>query len=263
MYKKTPQEIDYFLVEKLQNANQIIFIGIIILTILSSLNTSHIMSLSEEVDDIKNMIHIVLIISIAIISIIIDYNLLPSAQRTTRYDFFDHSFDTKFIHSMSSEEYYTNSNVGFGIYKMAVNLFESCFFTYSISSKMRLKKIIKCCILIAVLIPLLFYGFKSTSLVGIILIQALLSIYFLNGLIRLLIFVNNCEAIFNELKLLFVNIDLKTNIEKYIPWIMKLYTDYESNKAWSYLHVDTKIYKEMNEKLSSVWEEMKTRYNIN
>jgi hypothetical protein len=262
MYKTAPQANDYALIEKLQKANKVIFTAIIALSILSSINASKIVVLPENLDDIKNILYIGLMILLAIISIVIDYNLLPNAQKTTRWDFFDHSFGTKYIHHMSSEEYYTNTNLDFGTYKMAANLFESCFFTYTISCKMRFKKIMMCCILLAVFIPLIFYGFKNTSLIGIILLQALLSIYFLSGLIRLLIFVNKSEYLFNELIMLFANADLKTNIEKYVGPIIKMYADYETNKAWSYLHVDSKLYNEMNEELSKVWDEMKVKYNI-
>jgi len=83
-------------------------------------------------------------------------------------------------------------------------------------------------------------------------LQALLSIYFIGGLTRLLIFVNNNEFLYNELIKLFANDDLKTNTEKYFGEIIKMYTDYESTKAWSYLHVDSKIYNEINVELSKV-----------
>ena len=205
MYKSAPQTSDYVLIEKLQKANKVIFISVILLSILSSIVASKIVVLPESINDIRNILYIGLIISLAIISIIIDYTLLPNAQSTTRCDFFDHSFGTKYIHHKSSEEYYTNTDLDFGMYKMAANLFESCFFTYTLSSRMRLKKIILCCVLLVVFIPLVFYGFKNTSLISIILLQALLSIYFLGGLIRLLIFVNKNEILFNELKNLFAN----------------------------------------------------------
>jgi len=262
MYKSAPQSNDYALIQKLQRINKILFTVVIILSLLSTLTTSKIIIFPESIEDIKNILYIGLMISLSIITIIIDYYLIPNAQRTTRCDFYDHSLGTKYIHHKSSEDYYNNTHLEHGLYKMAANLFESCFFTYSISSRMIIKRIFTSCILLAVLIPLLFYGFKNTSLIGVILLQALLSIYFIGGLIRLLVFVNKNRELFEELKSLFSNNDLKTNTNKYFTSILKIYTDYESNKAWSYIQLDSKLYIQLNEELSKVWIEMQNKYGI-
>ncbi|MFZ1320853.1 MAG: hypothetical protein WAT71_04790 [Ignavibacteria bacterium] len=218
--------------------------------------------ISDFLNDIKNQLYIGLLLALFIITIIIDYKLLPEAQRKTRCDFFDNAFGTKFIHNKNSEEYYTNDNIEKGIYKMAVDLFESSLFTYNISSRMRFKRIILCCLLFVVLIPLSFYGFKNTFFIGIIILQALLSIYFAGGLIKLLIFVGKNKEYFEELKSLFSNSNFKQNIIEYEAKIIKLYADYESTKAWSFIHLDSRIYNKINPTLSKEWEEMKQKYNI-
>lgn len=262
MYKSSPQSQIYDLIGRLQKINRIIFYAIIILSVFTSLVTFKLIEIPEGVNDIKNQIYIGLLLVLFVITIILDYNLLPDAQRKTRCDFFDNAFGTKFIHNKNSEEYYTNDEIEKGIYKMAVDLFESVLFTYNIASRMRFKKIILCCLLVAVLIPLSFYGFKNTSLIGIIVLQALLSIYFAGGLIRLLIFVGKNRQYFDELKFLFSDEKFKQNLSEYEATIIKIYADYEANKAWSYIHLDGKIYNKINSSLSQEWNEMKSKYSI-
>jgi len=262
MYKSSPQSNDYDLILKLQKINRYIYYFIILLSVITYVLTKKYFEDHEAATNFRNIFYLASIIGYGTLSIIVDYVLLPAAQRKTRCDFFDNAFGTKYIPNQNSEEYYTNDNIENGIYKMAVNLFESSFFTLKISSKMRLKKIVKCALLVALLIPLAFFGFKSTWLLTISIFQVLLSVYFIGGLIRLLIFVERTRKYFEELQNLFSNTDFKTEILKYEPTVIRIYTDYESNKAWSYINLDSKIYKELNPSLMKDWDEMKVKYSI-
>ena len=108
----------------------------------------------------------------------------------------------------------------------------------------------------------MFYGIKSTSFITLALIQALVSAYFLGGLIRLIIFVNRNENLFNELSQMFSRKDLKRNIDDYHIDTIRIYADYETNKAWSNILLDSKLYNKMNKELSQKWIEIKKKYNI-
>ena len=145
---------------------------------------------------------------------------------------------------------------------MVVNLFESCFYTHAILEKMRFKKIVSTIIMSCSLIPMFYYGVKETYPIAIITIQMVLSVFFIGGLIRLLIFYKENNKYFSELKTLFSTKNFKTNIDNYQAQIIKLYTDYESNKAWSYTQLDSNIYDELDKELEKKWILMKQKYNI-
>jgi hypothetical protein len=262
MYKSAPQTNVYDTISLLQRTKKVLFWSIIILSVLTSLKTAGWLTPSELISDLISMFHIISILGFTAISIIIDYILIPNGQKTTRNDFFDHSFGTKYIVHKNSEEYYTNQDLPNGFYKMSVNLFESIFFTYSIACGMRLKRIFTTSVLILVLIPLLYYGIKNTSFIFIALLQTLVSAYFLGGLIRLIIFANRNESLFTELSNIFSTNEFKNKIDEYSIPIIKIYTDYESNKAWSNILLDSKLYKKMNADLSHKWIEIKKKYNI-
>ena len=262
MYKSAPQTNVYDTISLLQRTKRILFWSIVILSILTSSRTAGWLTPSELISDLISMFHLISLLGFTAISIIIDYVLIPKAQITTRNDFFDHSFGTKYIVHKNSEEYYTNQELDNGFYKMAVNLYESVFFTYSLACSMRLRRIITTVILILVLIPLLFFGIKSTSFISLTVIQTLVSAYFLGGLIRLIIFANRNENLLNELSQMFSRKDLKLNIDDYHINTIRIYADYETNKAWSNILLDSKLYKKMNNDLSQKWNEMKKKYNI-
>lgn len=57
--------------------------------------------------------------------------VLAFAEKAKRKDLFDNAFGTK-LAVKNSEGYYTNTGLPPGVYKLGVNNYESCFFTYRI-----------------------------------------------------------------------------------------------------------------------------------
>ncbi len=263
MYKKAPQATIFDLIRQIQRVQRYVFYAILLLSVISSLVAVKIIILPESLNNLKDIIFICLTLFLFILTGIIDYYLLPGADRKTRCDFFDNAFGTKFITSESSEEYYTNDELEKGIYKMAVNLFESVLYTLTISKQMIIRRAIFSAFLFTFLIVLAFYGIKDSYSFFILLLQAMLSSYFIGGFLKLLIFVIKNNSYFEELQHLFANDALKAKIIEHEAQIIRLYADYESNKGWANIVLSNKIYKKINPKLMEEWNGIKIKYNIN
>jgi len=262
MYKSAPQTEFYTKLNQSEKYKKLIYYLIVLFSIgISVLNYNNI-SLPIFLNDIKEIIYLLLLISLFILSLIIDYILLPNAHNTTRCDFFDHSLHTKFIHQQESEDYYTNQELDYGFYKFGVNLFESCFFTLNIGKRMVIKKLISTSLLFLLIVPMYYFGAKNYSQIFTIIIQTFLSAYFLGGLIKLITFNSRNQKLFEDLKNIFSKSNLKESITENTPYIIKTYIDYETNKAWSYIHLSDKIYKKYNGELSSQWNNIKNKYCI-
>jgi hypothetical protein len=83
-------------------------------------------SISDNITDVVNVLNIIGISTFFLIEIVIDYILLPQADSKRRDDFIDNSFGSKFS-PKNSIGYYDNDEIGKGLYKASVNLFENCF----------------------------------------------------------------------------------------------------------------------------------------
>lgn len=262
MYKSAPQASLFDLIRQIQKTQRIVFYIVLFLSLISALLAIKVFSIPEEYNNLKNIVFTCLTILLFILTGLIDFYLLPGAERKTRCDFFDNAFGSKFISSKNSEEYYTNDELEKGIYKMAVNLFESILFTLTISKKMIIRRAISSAFLFTIVLVLVFYGLKDTYSYFILFLQALLSTYFIGGFTKLIFFVIRNNSYFEELKLLFSNEDFKANVKRYEAHIIRLYSDYESNKGWGNIILSNKIYEKVNPILIKEWEEMKMRYNI-
>src|SRR5205085_2889873 len=97
------------------------FYVILLLSVVTSTYFATYITIPPEILDILKMIYVFIIILYFVISTIIDNILVPNAYKTTRYDFYDNSFGTKFIYDKNSIDYYTNDEIPQGFYRMAVN----------------------------------------------------------------------------------------------------------------------------------------------
>lgn len=262
MFTSTPQSKYYDILKIFDRIRNTTYYLIIIYLVLNYFIDHYKFSLPDSIKDSKEIFYIFLMVVLFILSLIVDYYILPKAQFITRCDFFDHSFGTKLILHQKSEDYYTNDELESGIYKFGVNFFESCYFSLNIGSKMVLKKYLKSSMLIILFLPMFFYGFKKFEQISIIAIQVLLSVYFIGGIIKLHIFNNKNNSTLDSLIQIFSTPNTKMEISKHTPYLIKLYVDYESNKSWSYIHLSGKIYEKYNGALSVKWKGIKEKYNI-
>lgn len=214
----------------------------------------------DAVADSTVFLNILLSIIYTGLTIWTDYFLEPKAASISRKDFFDNAFGTKFIEGRNSEDYFTNDELGPGIYKMATNLFENIFFTKSITEVMKKRRTWRVLLFFIFLVVLAFWGFKNVFL-GLPFLQLFLSVFFLGSLIKLYILHNCCDNYFQSMQRLFSIDNFANQVDKHRGEIIKLYADYEATKAWT-VKVDSDIHTEFNDDLSNQWVQIKKKYNI-
>ncbi len=261
MSEHSPQDDVYKLITKLQKIKKVFFYNILSISLLSVLINLKWITNIEILTDFLNIINLILLVGFSILSLTIDNFLQPKALELTRNDFFDNAFNRKFIEGESSKNYFTNDEIEYGTYKMAVNLYENCFFTFNIGETMFRKRLNPVIVLVIILLILAFWGYKNVP-ISIPILQAFLSIYFLGGLVRLYRFNENNCIYLDRLKSLFSDSNLRRDVDNKTPEIIKLYCDYESNKAWSLIKIDSKLFDQLNEDLSNKWNKIKEKYSI-
>lgn len=90
--------------------------------------------LSTKIFEIGQIVNIIFLISFFFSEGIVDLILVPISDNKRRDDFLDNSIGSN-LSLRQSVAYYDNDEVTQGLYKVAVNLFENCFFTHSLTKK--------------------------------------------------------------------------------------------------------------------------------
>ncbi|MFM2223800.1 MAG: hypothetical protein RJA07_2 [Bacteroidota bacterium] len=214
-------------------------------------------------EPLKDFIAVVNTISIFVffgLEIIVEYFLYPQSEQRRRDDFIDNSFGSNFS-IVNSIEYYDNEEIKKGLYKSASNLFENCFFTYSLSKVITVRRIILPVIILISVLVCAFYGFKNNSIAQPIL-QILFSANMLGLLIKHLIFLNRLNSILDFWVVLFQNPDFKVNSNKYEATIYRNWLTYETLLSRIQPNISQKVFDEMNPILTTEWNNMKITYNI-
>jgi hypothetical protein len=157
--------------------------------------------------------------------------------------------------------YFTNDDVDHGINKCAVNLFENIFFTTQLSKLMRKKEFGKLLAIIVLFVIIIFIGInKHTYLIPVL--QIVFSIEVVFKMIKLYFFVENNEKFFEEICELF---SVKKQLVDTTDWtakVLRIFGEYEANLAWGNVPIDSKIYKNENQRLSNEWVDLKKKYSI-
>src|SRR5665811_1070806 len=126
MAEFAPHSDLFTVINNLSSSTKILFWAILGFSVLPLiLNEFY---LPEYIFDIVNILNIIGITAFFLIEILVDYVLLPQADSKRRDDFIDNSFGSKFS-PKNSIGYYDNDEIGEGLYKASVNLFENCFFS--------------------------------------------------------------------------------------------------------------------------------------
>ena len=209
------------------------------------------------ISNIINKVNCLFIVAYAVLNFITDY-IFYKASYHKRLDFIDNSFNTLYSEENSSE-YYSNDDIENGIYKLAVNSFENSLFTYNISKKMLIKVWIKNTLIALTFLILAIFGYENAF---VLLLQLTLPILLLSKAIKLTIFVNRVNRIYENYRKLFQN--LKTNRTNTLttPEILINVIEYESTLSWGGILLDSNIYNSMNDKLSKIWNGIKDKYKI-
>ncbi len=180
-----------------------------------------------------------------------------------RLDLLDNSFGTTFLNE-NSEEYYSNNELNNSLYKLAVNCFESNFFTVKIAKKMKRELIIKLaavCIVFIATAPLgdkWFVQFLQLSLPVLLATDYIKHHYFVEDTNRNLL---EFQSLFTSIKGRYNSTDSYKDLHVEAQ-LCKLIVNYESSIAAAAILLDKKIYDDNNPQLTKEWNNMKVRYQI-
>lgn len=175
------------------------------------------------------------------------------AEKQKRLDLFDNSFGTK-LSETHSDGYYSNDDVTPGYLKLAVNNFESVFFTYRI-----MKEDLRCTIAKAIIICALFVCVAILGLqnIFVILIQITLPITILVESIRYVVTESRVEGIYLEYRKLFEKKDSIRDAD-----ILNQLVNYTATLTAGNVLLSNRTYNRLNASLSKEWEEIKKEFEI-
>lgn len=207
--------------------------------------------------NILSIINYISIIGYALLYIIVEILMQPMTASSRRKGFIDNSLGTKFL-DQPVTNYYDNDSIKVGTYKMLVNCFENCFFTFSLVKATLSIKIFKNVIIALILIFFTYYGIKNLD-VTIPILQLFLSFFFLMDLAYHVSFYFKLRSLFGRFKSIFSKkLSKKETLEQAFYMVL----EYESALAYNKSSISNSKYKEMNEKLTNDWAEIKRNYNI-
>lgn len=249
MSRYAPQRNYFDIAEKLNKWESIIFIISFIFSLIFSIYLKD--------SNFSSIVSIILLVILTVLTFSTAY-YQNKGDTIRRRDFIDNSFGTK-LTIYSSVDYYTNSEVEFGMNKALINVFENLFFSLNIVKKMKNNSVIKMSIGLLILLLFATYGFAN-SLLALPILQLFLSKYFIEEFILLNNYVRELEILEQEI------IDVLTIKEMNMVIregrIMKILIGYECNISYSKIMLDSKIFNRMNDELSLKWNEIKIKYNI-
>ena len=170
----------------------------------------------------------------------------------------DNSLGTKLLEKPVLN-YYDNDSIEKGPYKMLVNCYENCFFTYNIIKVMLPKMAIKNTILFGLLLIFAYYGIKD-NVVAIPFLQLFLSSLFLIELIYHIAFFFRLKNLCDKFKQIFST--PKSTKNKTIQDAIYMVLEYETTLAYNKSPNSNSVYKKLNNKLTEEWSCIKQNYDI-
>lgn len=210
--------------------------------------------------DIINILTIIGVLSYFILELIVDLFLIPQAEQKRRDDFMDNSLGSMFSLE-SSQEYYDNDEIEMGLYKVEVNLFQNCFFSYNLIKSMTIGKIALPTIVLTTIWIIAYYGFKEVPFF-LSLLQVLFSANILGSLIKHLVVQNRLQKIQADWIELFQYPDFKNGSANYNHSIIRNWLRYETLIAKIPLNISDKHFHKKNDSLTKKWTVLKEKYNI-
>jgi len=247
MAKYAPHLDLFKVINSLSVIERIIFWIILALSVTSTVFNK--ITVPQDVTDIMNILNIIGIGLFFTIGILVEYVFLPQADSKRRDDFIDNSFGSKFS-PKNSIEYYDNDEIGTGLYKASVNLFENCFFTYSLTKIVTISKIIVPTIMLILMIIISYFGFKEVPF-ALSILQTLFSANILGSLIKHIILTNKLSDIQDSFIQLFQNEDFKTNTYKYQASIYRYWLQYETLHSKISAGIPDTVFQNNNETLTT------------
>ncbi len=259
MAEFAPQYNLYKIIEKVKLISSACFWFIFLLSITPPLVYS--IDARFKYDGIVNSLNIIFLLTYFVLEILSEYILVPQAESKRRDDFIDNSFNSKFSPN-KSVGYYDNDEIEVGLYKAACNLFENCFFTYSLIKAITFKNIIQPAIILLTVIVFACIGFNKVP-IALSFLQILFSANILGSLIKHFILLTRLNIIQDSWIEIFQHSDLKNEIKKYEANIYRYWLQYETLHSRIQSGVPEKVFNKLNPILTREWMELKKRYKIN
>ena len=206
--------------------------------------------------DFFDFANIVLTIGYFIMNTVTEVFIYPSTAIKRRKGYIDNSIGSKLL-DKPLVGYFSNDSISQGSYKLAVNCYENCFFSYNIAKAMTLQIVIKNSVFFVFFLGCAYLGFQGNIIASPI-IQIFISTLFLDELIHHLNFRTKPKKILDSFQQLFTQ-KLNPN-DLGTPIFFAL--DYETVLAYNKSPLSDKIYKKLDPQLSKEWEELKKRYDI-
>lgn len=204
-----------------------------------------------------NVLNYISIIGYAVLYVAVEIIMQPITASERRKGFIDNSLGTKLLEKPVTD-YYDNDSIKDGAYKMMVNCYENCYFTYNIVRHMLLRTICKNGLLFFLLLFFAYYGFKGNA-IGIPILQIFLSSLFFIELVYHLVFYFKLKSLCEQFRNIFSD---KQNQTKTMQYAIYMTLEYETTLAYNKSPNSNSVYKKLNEKLTAKWEAIKERYGI-
>jgi hypothetical protein len=258
MAQYAPQYNLFAIIGKIRIIRNLIFWIVFILSTLPFvLNISGVVL---DMEDVLNTINIICIAMFFMMEYLIDEILTPQADSRRRDSFLDNAFGSKFTTSPSIG-YFDTDEVDEGLYKAACNLFENCFFTYSLSKALTIRKLVIPSIVLISVAVCAYFGFKQAPF-ALSLLEALFSTSILGGLIKHCVLLAKLHDIQDSWITLFQHTDLKSNLKGYEAVIYRHWLQYEALHSRIQAEIPDKLFSKMNSELTREWIGIKQRYSI-
>ena len=227
----------------------------ILMWISAALMVAEIISENQQYTTITYIMVVINCFTLVIFQIIsfCKVSLQFKAEQQKRTDLYDNSFGTRLSESRS-EGYYSNDEVSSGYMKLAVNNFESVFFTYRI-----MKEDLRDSIVMAIAIVLLFVCVSLLGLqnIYILIIQITLPITIFVDSIRFAVTYCRISDIYKDYRKLFEKKDSIREAD-----IIKQLLNYTATLTAGSVLLNDKTYKRLNDSLSVEWESIKRDFEI-
>lgn len=261
MSQFTPQDEYFEKANKWDFYRKIFFIISTIASIICTFMSIYIKQLYW--DCINNTILIVSLVGLFICDYQQDQNMCIGDE-IRRNDLIGNSFNKKY-NIDKSEKYYNNDEIKDGLYKLLVNIFESCFWSLEVSKKMKGKALKRLLILGFLILIIAIYGLKNT-VIALPILQLFLSKDILSRYLTISNYNKELDNVFNDLKNIFMN-QTNKNIDE--DRAIAILLKYECNISNSKIMLDSELFDLDNKKmvlkhkeLEEKWSQIKKDYKI-
>lgn len=266
MNRQLPYEISYKTLETMRTVeNGFLWSTLVCSIMVQLLQWSYVQALMNVTScvyicltEVINYLSYFSIIGYAILYIIVEIFMQPMVSRKRRKGFIDNSLGTTLL-DQPVINYYDNDDIPEGPYKMLVNCYENCFFTYNIIKEMLPRMIAKNFIFAVLLFSFAYFGIKD-NIVAIPVLQLYLSSLFLFELFYHISFYFRLKHLCENFNMIFRG--SKSTKNKTMQDAIHMVLEYETTLAYNKSPNSNKVYRKLNDQLTAEWEDIKTRLNI-